>query len=83
MPAVWPEPGQFDFMTLLLKEMHLVGSMCCSHDFHPVTQALADGRISGAEHLITTRVAREDLMTDGIGALLAHGSQHLKVLVYS
>lgn len=80
--AVWPEPGRLDFMMLLLKEVRLVGSMCYSHDFQPVIEALADGRIAGAEHLITKRVALEDVMTEGIGALLADRSQHLKVLVH-
>lgn len=80
--AVWPEPGQFDFMSLLLKEVRLFGSMCYAHDFQPVIQALGDGRISGAEHLITKRVALDDVMTEGIGTLLADRSQHLKVLVH-
>lgn len=80
--AVWPEPGRFDFMNLLLKEVHLVGSMCYAHDFEPVISALADGRIAGAEHLITKRVQLGDVLADGIGALVADRSAHLKVLVH-
>lgn len=79
--AVWSEPGYCDYMTLLLKEATLIGSMCYSNDFPPVIKALEEGRIKGAENLITKRVRLEDAVTEAFGTLLHNRSEHVKVLV--
>ena len=79
--AVWAKPGQCDYMTLLLKEATLIGSMCYSNDFQPVIKALDEGRIRGAENMITKRVKLDDVLTDAFGTLLNDRSQHVKVLV--
>lgn len=79
--AVWPEPGRFDFQTLMFKEAQLVGSVCYAGDFEEVIAAIADGRIPAPERLITKRVGMDRALDEGIGELMADRSRHLKVLV--
>jgi (R,R)-butanediol dehydrogenase/meso-butanediol dehydrogenase/diacetyl reductase len=79
--AVWPEPGQCDYMQLLLKEVTLVGSMCYSHAFEPVLAGLARGRIRQPERMITKRIALEHAATEGFEALANDRGNNVKVLV--
>lgn len=79
--AVWAAPGRCDYMRLLLKEITLVGSMCYSNDFPAVIEALGDGRIRGAEEMITKRVDLEHAVVAGFDALVTGKGEHVKVLV--
>ena len=80
--AVWLAPAPCDYMQLLLKEITIVGSKGYNRpDFPEVIAALADGRITGAERIITTRIALDDVITDGFAVLEADRSRHVKVLV--
>ncbi|MHB1166782.1 MAG: 2,3-butanediol dehydrogenase [Candidatus Nanopelagicales bacterium] len=80
--AVWLEPAPCDYMQVLLKEITIVGSKGYNRpDFPEVIAALADGRIAGAERIITTRIALEDVIPDGFAVLESDRSQHVKVLV--
>jgi (R,R)-butanediol dehydrogenase / meso-butanediol dehydrogenase / diacetyl reductase len=79
--AVWPSPGQCDYMQLLLKEVTLVGSMCYSHAFEPVLEALARDRIREPERMITKRVPLGDAATQGFESLANDRGNNVKVLV--
>ncbi len=80
--AVWLAPAPCDYMQVLLKEITIVGSKGYNRpDFPEVIAALADGRIEGAEQIITTRVALDDVLADGFDVLASDRSSHVKVLV--
>jgi (R,R)-butanediol dehydrogenase / meso-butanediol dehydrogenase / diacetyl reductase len=79
--AVWPTPGRCDYMQLLLKEVTLVGSMCYSHAFEPVLEALARNRIRQPERMITKRVALTDAAAQGFESLAHDRGNDVKVLV--
>ena len=80
--GVWLAPAPCDYMTLLLKEVTIVGSKGYSgSDFPDVIAALADGRIRGAEQIITTRIRLADVIEQGFDVLERDSSAHVKVLV--
>jgi threonine dehydrogenase-like Zn-dependent dehydrogenase len=80
--AVWLAPAPCDYMQVLLKEITIVGSKGYNRpDFPEVIAALADGRIDGAEQIITTRVALDDVLAEGFDVLASDRSSHVKVLV--
>lgn len=80
--AVWLAPAPCDYMQVLLKEVTIVGSKGYNRpDFPEVIAALADGRIQGAEQIISTRVALDDVLAEGFDVLASDSSAHVKILV--
>lgn len=80
--AVWLAPAPCDYMQVLLKEITIVGSKGYNRpDFPEVIAALADGRIDGAQEIITTRIGLDDVIAGGFAVLESDRSSHVKVLV--
>ena len=80
--AVWLTPAPCDYMQVLLKELTIVGSKGYNKpDFPEAIAAMGDGRIAGAEEIITTRIGLEDVITGGFEVLAENRSAHVKVLV--
>mgnify|MGYP006271185549 CR=1 FL=1 len=80
--SVWLEPAPCDYLQLLLKEATIVGSKGYNgQDFPEVIEAVASGRIVAPERIITTRLALDDVITDGFMELERDRTAHVKVLV--
>jgi len=80
--SVWLEPAPCDYMQVLLKEARIVGSKGYSgQDFPQVIEALAEGRIRGAEQIITTKIDLDEVISHGFAELESDRTKHVKVLV--
>lgn len=80
--AVWLTPAPCDYMQVLLKELTIVGSKGYNKpDFPESIAAMGEGRIKGAEEIITTRIGLEDVISGGFEVLAENRSAHVKVLV--
>jgi (R,R)-butanediol dehydrogenase/meso-butanediol dehydrogenase/diacetyl reductase len=79
--AVWEKPIETDLNRLVLTEQRVTGSVCYAGDDFPTTIALmADGRLP-TEHLVTRRIALDDVVAQGFEELLAHRDRQVKILV--
>lgn len=78
--GVFSKPSTLNFNDLVFTEKEVIGSLCYIDEFETVLRLLADGRLSG-EGLITGRIALDDLIEKGFGALLRNKEEHLKILV--
>ncbi|MGF1646042.1 MAG: 2,3-butanediol dehydrogenase [Kineosporiaceae bacterium] len=79
--AVWEKPIETDLNRLVLTEQRVTGSVCYAGDDFPTTIALmADGRLP-TEHLVTRRIALDDVVAEGFEELLAHRDRQVKILV--
>lgn len=82
MVAVWDKPIPIPCWTLLQKHITLKGTLIMGDgDFAEVMQLIADGRLSGYEKMITSRIALNDIVTKGFEELIANRDSHIKVLV--
>ncbi len=80
--AVWLAPAPCDYMQVLLKELTIVGSKGYNKpDFPEAIAAMGDGRIIGAEEIISTRIGLDDVISGGFEVLAENRSAHVKVLV--
>jgi len=71
-----------DMNALLLKEIALTGTMCYEHDHPEVIAAIATGKISGIDDIISRKIALEDVVEKGFKALLQEKGSLVKVLVH-
>ncbi|KAI0357735.1 L-threonine 3-dehydrogenase [Trametes cingulata] len=74
----WAQPPRIDMNLMLMKELNLANSVTYSGEHAEVIQAVADGRFDNLESLITRRVALEDFLEKGLGALMNEKDQHGK-----
>jgi (R,R)-butanediol dehydrogenase/meso-butanediol dehydrogenase/diacetyl reductase len=80
--AVWLAPAPCDYMQLLLKELTIVGSKGYNKpDFPEAIAAIGDGRIRGAQEIITTRIGLDEAISGGFEVLADDRSSHVKILV--
>ena len=80
--AVWLAPAPCDYMQLLLKELAIVGSKGYNKpDFPEAIAAIGDGRIRGAQEIITTRIGLDEVISGGFEVLADDRSSHVKILV--
>jgi (R,R)-butanediol dehydrogenase/meso-butanediol dehydrogenase/diacetyl reductase len=80
MIAIWAHPAQVDMLSLVLREINLVGSICYNRDFPRVISLLRDGRIDPTP-MITGRIELDDIVQGGFEELLANRDRHVKILV--
>jgi (R,R)-butanediol dehydrogenase/meso-butanediol dehydrogenase/diacetyl reductase len=78
--GVATKPIEVPFGRLLTHEKELIFSNGYEDEFPTAINYLADGRVH-VERLITARIKLDDLVEKGMKELIAHGDQHLKVLV--
>lgn len=80
MVAIWGHPAKLDMLALVLREIHLVGSICYNRDFPRVISLLQDGRIDPAP-LVTKRITLDEIVAGGFEELLTNRDRHVKILV--
>lgn len=79
--AIRSKPAVIDILPLVLKEVHLVGTICYANDFPPVIELLQSGRLTVAD-LITKKIALDDLVAEGIETLINDNESQVKILVH-
>jgi len=79
--ALWEHPASVDMFTFLFTEASLTSSCAYAHDHPAVIAALASGALQPAP-LITDRIPLEDVVSDGIEALINDRDHHVKILVH-
>ncbi len=80
MIAIWGHPAKLDMLSMVLREIRLVGTICYNNDFPRVISLLRDGRIDPTP-LITKRIGVDDIVPGGFEELLANRDRHVKILV--
>ncbi|CAB5013851.1 unannotated protein [freshwater metagenome] len=69
-------------MQVLLKELTIVGSKGYNRpDFPEAIAAIGDGRIRGAQEIVTTRIGLDEVISGGFEVLADDRSSHVKILV--
>jgi len=78
--ALWSKAASTDMFKFVLSEQEVTGSCCfTSEDMQEVLQALSKGSIK-VDDLITGRIDLENIMKDGLEALM-NEQRHVKILV--
>jgi threonine dehydrogenase-like Zn-dependent dehydrogenase len=80
--AVWEGRASFDMNVLLLKELSVVPSLAYANEYAAVLDAIADGRISGLEAMVSRRIPLTEVITGGFEELVERRADHLKILVH-
>ena len=79
--AIWEERVPFNPTWLVLREANYMGVIGYQlKDFQEVVQALDDGRLKPAK-MITSKIQLDNVVEDGIRALIRDKDQHVKILV--
>jgi (R,R)-butanediol dehydrogenase/meso-butanediol dehydrogenase/diacetyl reductase len=80
--AVWEAPATFDMNVLLLKELAIIPSLAYANEYAAVLAAIADGRISGLDQMVSSRIPLEEVVESGFEELVNHRADHVKILVH-
>ncbi|KAH7913631.1 alcohol dehydrogenase GroES domain protein [Hygrophoropsis aurantiaca] len=80
--ASWAKPAEVDFNTCLLKEITLMASNTYTGDHPDMLKAIAAGKFTGLERLITAKVSLEDVIEKGFKALINDKDSHVKILIH-
>ncbi|KAI0634582.1 chaperonin 10-like protein [Trametes polyzona] len=80
--ADWPALPAFDMNLMLMKEITLVNSLGYSNDHPPLLEAVAAGKFTNLDSLITSRVSLEDYVEKGINALHHDKDRQVKILIH-
>ncbi|KAH9848121.1 chaperonin 10-like protein [Lenzites betulinus] len=80
--AGWTTTPTINMGLMLIKELTLGNSMAYSGEHAELIQAIADGKFSNLEDLITRRVSLDEYKEKGLNALLHEKDQHVKVLIH-
>ncbi|KZT08048.1 alcohol dehydrogenase GroES domain protein [Laetiporus sulphureus 93-53] len=80
--AVWDKSPMLDITTLQGKEILLTASQACDREHPELIQAVADGKFPGLEELITRKIVLDDLVEEGIKALINDKDRQIKILVH-
>jgi (R,R)-butanediol dehydrogenase/meso-butanediol dehydrogenase/diacetyl reductase len=80
--AVWEGPATFDMNALLLKELAIIPSLAYANEYAEVLDAIADGRISGLDRMVSKRIALDEVIEGGFEELIEHRADHVKILVH-
>lgn len=79
--SIWEGPTTFNPNVLVFSEKRVVGTIAYRHEFPATIAQMADGRIK-AEGYITAKVALDDIVEKGFGALTGpEKKSHVKILV--
>ncbi|GAA4728606.1 2,3-butanediol dehydrogenase [Modestobacter marinus] len=79
--SIWGHPAQVDMQKLVLKEIDLRGTIAYAGD-HPATiELVRSGKVDLAP-FITARIPLEDLVAEGLDALVHHKDSQVKILVH-
>lgn len=80
--ALWEASPKIDLNLVLRREINVTGSICYDRVHGEVLEALKDGRISGIDGLITSRIALDNVVEQGIKALIQEKDKQVKILVH-
>ncbi|KAF4576249.1 hypothetical protein EYR36_004226 [Pleurotus pulmonarius] len=80
--ALWEVSPKIDLNLVLRREITVTGSICYDRVHGEVLEALKDGRISDIDSLITSRIALEKVVEQGIKALIQDKDKQVKILVH-
>ncbi|WP_461612561.1 2,3-butanediol dehydrogenase [Clostridium sp. Marseille-QA1073] len=79
--SIWEEDVSFNPNTLVFSEKKIVGTLAYRHEFPATIAQMNDGRIK-AEGYITKKIALDDIVEEGFGALTGpEKKKHVKILV--
>ncbi|MCZ2838108.1 2,3-butanediol dehydrogenase [Modestobacter sp. VKM Ac-2985] len=79
--SIWGHPASVDMQKLVLKEIDLRGTIAYAGD-HPATiELVRSGKVDLAP-FITARIALEDLVAEGLDALVHRKDTQVKILVH-
>lgn len=79
--SIWEEEISFNPNTLVFSEKKVVGTLAYRHEFPATIAQMSDGRIK-ADGYITKKIALEDIVEEGFGALTGtEKKKHVKILV--
>lgn len=77
--SIWEKEASFQPNTIVLKERQLQGTIAY-RNVYPAVMALMTQGYFTADHLVTKRIALDDIVAEGFEALVAEKS-HVKILV--
>ncbi|MEV4420155.1 2,3-butanediol dehydrogenase [Patulibacter sp. NPDC049589] len=80
--AVWEKDVRIDLNRLLLKEVEIVLSLAYANEYRVVLDAIADGRISNLDAMVTGRIPLGEVVEGGFETLIEHRDDHVKILVH-
>ncbi|KAI0943553.1 hypothetical protein AcW1_002689 [Taiwanofungus camphoratus] len=80
--AVWETSPVLDIGALQKKEIILTASQSFSRVHSELLQAVAGGKLTGLEDLITRKIALEEFVDKGIKALIEEKDSQIKILVH-
>lgn len=80
--AVWEKPISMNLNKLSKKECTLTSTIGCDRVHAELIQAVASGKLTGLEELITSKIALEDTVEKGIMALINEKDTQIKILVH-
>ncbi|KAF9456698.1 alcohol dehydrogenase GroES domain protein [Collybia nuda] len=80
--ATWEQVPKVDMNLMLLREITVTATNSYTGIHPELVQAVASGRLSGIEDLVTARVPLEEVVERGIKALLNDKDKHVKILVH-
>lgn len=79
--SIWEDEINFNPNVLVFSEKKIVGTLAYRHEFPATIAQMSDGRIK-AEGYITKKIALEDIVEEGFGALTGpEKKKHVKILV--
>jgi (R,R)-butanediol dehydrogenase/meso-butanediol dehydrogenase/diacetyl reductase len=79
--GIWKSPGSIDLTDMVMREVNLVGSLAYANEYPAVLKAIADGRVTGIERMVTRHVDLPNVVADGFEDLVENKSEHVKILV--
>lgn len=79
--SIWGHKAEIDMFSLVMRELHLIGTSAYCNNHAEVIKLLQDGKIQ-AEQFITGRIAVDDLVSDGFKELLENKEENVKILVH-
>ncbi|KAL6304648.1 alcohol dehydrogenase GroES domain protein [Sparassis latifolia] len=80
--AIWEKSPVIDLTTMTHKEVTISSAVGCDRVHNDLIRAVADGKLTGLEALITRKIAFEDVVEKGILALIHEKDTQIKVLVH-
>ncbi|MEE8600528.1 2,3-butanediol dehydrogenase [Euzebya tangerina] len=78
--AIWGHAAEFDFNSLVMKEVNVVGTLAYCGDHEETIELLGSGQVD-AEQLITAKIGLDDLVSGAFEELVNNKVEHVKILV--
>ncbi|GLB39685.1 putative alcohol dehydrogenase GroES-like domain [Lyophyllum shimeji] len=80
--AIWEKSASVNMNIIVMKEIHLTGTLAYDRVHPELLEAVAAEKIPGLEELITSKIALEDVVEKGFRALLDDKDAQIKILVH-